>query len=510
MRKQRLLVVTMSAALIVIASAVGHYTQAAPQNSTTIEASCKSNANKKSWCSEVPVAKPVPPPEQQQPIKVVDEPKQQPFQQPTSEPGLSIQPEQNRQLDSISDLELSQPNLEQNQQPEPELLIQPEQDRQPDSISDLKQNQQPEPEQPINPADEFNFNNITVTKIVSLNEQQLQRLSAEDIASLPIEVMFYFNADQFRYLLVNLTRDAIKGFTANHLAALNIDAMAAFDTQTIAELDPMAVKGFDVEQLLRLNPTVMAGFTTQQWENLAITRESPTLLTIPQTKAEAPKSAEIQLSSDVEAPLIENEDVEVPLIEFEDIQLDSDSSIPSDLNREPTIIEQSEAIATEKPFVEDPIATIEKPTATIEKPTATKLNTIESPKVTIVPEGTMNPIYSLEQKTLIIPEIQFEVAGEVVSYEVKMEAIDEQNNMKLTVAQPIESKVQQGIVISTLSLENGELIIPLIEIVDSLGVITSWQVQLQWIQFNPLIFKINYISSLNLLNHTDVVKEVMN
>ncbi|BAP58108.1 hypothetical protein THII_3811 [Thioploca ingrica] len=471
----------MSAALIGIASAVGHYTQAAPQNSTAIEASCKSNANKKSWCSEVPVAKPVPQleqqqpevpivkpvpqPEQQQPIEV--EPKQQPFQPPTSEPEPLIQPEQNQQPDSISNLEQNQP--------------------------DLEQNQQPEPEQPINPGDEFDLNNTTVTEIVALNEQQLRLLSAEDIATLPIEVMLYFNADQFRYLLVNLTREAISGFTANHLAALNIDAMAAFDAQTIAELDPMAVKGFDVDQLFRLNPTVMAGFTTQQWENLAITRESPTLSTIPQTKAEAPKSAEIQLSSDVEAPLSESEN----------IQLDNDSSIPSDLNREPTVTEQSEAIVTEKTLVEEPIATIEEPTAT-------KLNTIESLKVAIVPEGTMNPIYSLEQKILIIPEVQLEVAGEVVSYEVKMEAIDEQNNMKLTAAQPIESKAQQGIVMSTLSLETGELIIPLIEMVDSLGGITSWQVQLQWIQFNPLIFKINYIYYLNLLNHTDVVKEVMN
>ena len=65
MRKQRLLVVTMSAALIGIMSAVGNHIQAAPQNSTAIEASCKSNVNKKSWCSEVPLVKPVPQPEQQ-------------------------------------------------------------------------------------------------------------------------------------------------------------------------------------------------------------------------------------------------------------------------------------------------------------------------------------------------------------------------------------------------------------------------------------------------------------
>jgi len=529
MRKQRLLVVTMSAALIGIASAVGNHTQAAPQNSTAIEASCKSNANKKSWCSEVPVAEPVPQPEQQQPEVPVAKPVPQPEQQQPEVLAAKPVPQSEQQ----QPIEV-EPKQQPFQQPtsEPEPLIQPEQNQQPDPISDLEQNQQLEPKQPINPGDEFDLNNTTVTEIVALNEQQLRLLSAEDIATLPIEVMLYFNADQFRYLLVNLTHEAISGFTANHLAALNIDAMAAFDAQTIAELDPIAVKGFDVDQLLSLDPIVMAGFTTQQWENLAITRESPTLLTIPQTKAEAPKSAEIQLSSDGEAPLSESgdiqldsdsstpsalnreptitapseaiatEDGEAPLSESEDIQLDSDSSTPSALNREPTVTAPSEAIVTEKTLVEEPIATIEEPTAT-------KLNTIESPKVALVPEGTMNPIYSLEQKTLIIPEIQFEVAGELVSYEVKMEAIDEQNNMRLTAAQPIESKAQQGIVISTLSLENGELIIPLMEMVDSLGVITFLQVQLQWVQFNPLIFKINYIYATNLLNHTDVVKEVM-
>ena len=49
------------------------------------------------------------------------------------------------------------------------------------------------------------------------------------------------------------------------------------------------------------------------------------------------------------------------------------------------------------------------------------------------------------------------------------------------------------------------------EMINSLGKITFLQVQLPWVQFNRLIFKINYIHYINdLLNHTDVVKEVMN
>ena len=500
MRKQRLLVVTMSAALIGIMSAVGNHIQAAPQNSTAVEASCKSNVNKKSWCSEVPLVKPVPQPEQQ-PVEV--EPKQQSVQQPTSTPEPLIQTEQNLKPDSISDLEPNQPDLEQNQPPElkPEINSVPE----------------------INLDDEFDFNNFTITEVIALNEQQLSLLSAEDIATLPIEVMFYFNTEQFQYLLVNLTPAAIKGFNASHLAALSIEAMKAFDTQTIAELDVMAVKGFHVEQLLSLNPTVIAGFTTQQWENLAITKESP--ITIAPVNIETSESAVLPLISEVETPLIESEP----------IKLDSDTSsaalntdlIATTANEKIAIATADVADATATKFnlngnplnsdssqdvpVTEPSEEIATETVSREQPTATKLVSIESQKVAIVPEGTMNPIYSLDQQTLIIPEVQFEVAGEIVSYEAKMAVVDDWNNMILIDAQPIESKAQQGIVISSLSLENGELIIPLMEMVDSLGQITFLQVQLQWIQFNPLIFKVNHIYNTNYpLNHTDVVKEVMN
>ncbi len=502
MRKQRLLVVTMSAALIgIIMSAVGNHIQAAPQNSTAIEASCKSNANKKSWCSEVPLVKPIPQPEQQ-PVEV--EPKPQSVQPPTSTPESLIQAEQNLKPDSISDLEPNQPDLEPNQPPElkPEINSAPE----------------------INLDDEFDFNRFTIAEVIALNEQQLSLLSAENIATLPVEVMFYFNTEQFQYLLANLTPEAIKGFNANHLAALSIEAMRAFDAQTIAELDVMAVKGFDVGQLLSLNPIVIAGFTTQQWENLAITKESPIII--------APVNTETTESSVL--PLIS--EVKTSLIESEQIKLDSDISNPTALNTDLIATTASEEIAIATADVADTTATkfnlnenslssdssrdvpitdhreeIATETVSIEQPTATKLVSIEIPKVTIVPEGMMTPSYSLDQQTLILPEVQVEVAGEIVSYEAKMVVVDDGDNMILIEAQPIESKAQQGIVISSLSLENGELIIPLMEMVDSLGQITFLQVQLQWIQFNPLIFKVNHIYNTNyLLNHTDVVKEVMN
>ncbi|NJO14256.1 MAG: hypothetical protein HC877_00455 [Thioploca sp.] len=527
MRKQRLLVVTMSAALIgIIMSAVGNHIQAAPQNSTAIEASCKSNANKKSWCSEVPLVKPVPQPEQQ-PVAV--EPKQQSVQPPTSKSEPLTQAEQNLKPDSISDLEPNQPDLEPNQPPElkPEINLAPE----------------------INLDDEFDFNRFTITEVIALNEQQLSLLSAEDIATLPVEVMFYFNTEQFQYFLVNLTPAAIKGFNANHLAALSIEAMKAFDAQTIAELDVMAVKGFDVEQLFSLNPIVIAGFTTQQWENLAITRESP--ITIAPVNTETTESAVLPLISEVETSLIESEPVKldsdtspaalntdmIATTANEKIVIATSDTSPAALNTDLIATTVSEEIAIVTADVADATATksnlneenpldsdfsrdvpvtapreeIATETVSIEQPTATKSVSIESPKVAIVPEGTMNPIYSLDQQILIIPEVQVEVAGEIVSYEAKMAVVDNGDNMILIEAQPIESKAQQGIVISSLSLENGELIIPLMEMVDSLGQITFLQVQLQWIQFNPLIFKVNHIYNTNyLLNHTDVVKEVMN